>query len=81
MRSQGILERAKRPYEDLETCISALALMCVSVNVFVSVHGRVYVCVFLNLDSLRQGGPEKGLLGRHGWGLQTSCFLTPLVLF
>lgn len=46
MRFQGILERAKRPYEDLETCISALVLMCVSVNVFVSVHGRVYVCVF-----------------------------------
>lgn len=42
MRFQGILERAKRPYEDLETCM----LMCVSVNVFVSVHGRVYVCVF-----------------------------------
>lgn len=41
----------------------------------------VCICVLLNLDSLRQRGPEKELLGKHGWGLLITRFLTLVVLF
>lgn len=40
-----ILKRAKRSRADLEICISTVVLMCMSVYVFVSEHGCVYVCV------------------------------------
>lgn len=74
----SILERAKRPYVNLEICISTFVLMCVSVCVFVSVHGCVCVC--LNLDSLRDPseGSRGGTLGKTREGTTDYVFSHPV---